>query len=358
MDRPRLLLGVAWLSVLTSCGDDTPKGDHKGGGGSMSGAGSGGSAPTAGVGGTEDGGVDSGGVAAGGSGVGGDSSGSAGVSGGGPRGPGPSCDGLEMNCGASENEDCCASSAIPGGTFNRGNDTRFPATLSPFRLDRFEVTVARLRNFVEAYPGSMPAAGGGKNPNNPNDMGWNATWQLPMTQAELIDGFMCDGPNWTDSPQGNEEQPANCVSWYVAYAFCIWDRGRLPTEAELAFARAGGSEQRPYPWSTSPTDETIDDTFAVFGDTASDFVGSRSPKGDGRWGQADLAGNVSEWSLDGFAALPVPCTDCSIATGAERIAQGGDFRDDAPILLISATRDSLLPADNALTVGFRCARSP
>src|SRR6185503_5212427 len=104
----------------------------------------------------------------------------------------------------------------------------------------------------------------------------------------------------------------NCVSWFEAFAFCAWDGGRLPTETEWNYAAAGGNEQRVYPWGAN-----IDLTKASY-DCAGDGsgtgtpncmfsdmlpVGSRSPQGDGKWGQADLAGNVWEWTLD-WGATP------------------------------------------------------
>ena len=56
---------------------------------------------------------------------------------------------------------------------------------------------------------------------------------------------------WLDNA-GHELHPINCVTFYVSYAFCIWDGGRLPTEAEFEFAAAGGSDDRLYPWGDTP----------------------------------------------------------------------------------------------------------
>ena len=76
--------------------------------------------------------------------------------------------GAGNNCGASGTDDCCASPLVPGGTFNRDNDPNYPATVSDFRLDKYEITVGRFRAFVNAGMGTQanpPAAGSDANPN-------------------------------------------------------------------------------------------------------------------------------------------------------------------------------------------------
>ena len=106
--------------------------------------------------------------------------------------PGPSCTGLAATCGPSRNENCCASLLVPSGTFNRDDDPNYPATVSDFMLDKYEVTVERFRAFVKAGMGtqaSPPADGAGANPlTNPliPGTGWYSTWNsslVPNTAA-------------------------------------------------------------------------------------------------------------------------------------------------------------------------------
>jgi hypothetical protein len=73
------------------------------------------------------------------------------------------------DCGPDGGESCCASPAVLGGTFLRSydgvtnTDTGNPATVSSYRLDRFEVTVGRFRKFVTGVTGGWsPGAGSGK----------------------------------------------------------------------------------------------------------------------------------------------------------------------------------------------------
>ncbi len=89
-------------------------------------------------------------------------------------------------CGPSGNESCCASSVVAGGTYNRSKNAASPATVSDFRLDRFEITVGRFRQFMASYPGNKPAAGAGAHPLVAGS-GWQAGWSasLAADQAAL-----------------------------------------------------------------------------------------------------------------------------------------------------------------------------
>ncbi|WP_437964677.1 SUMF1/EgtB/PvdO family nonheme iron enzyme [Sorangium sp. So ce260] len=256
--------------------------------------------------------------------------------------------------------------------FNRDNDARFPATLSGFSLDRFEVTVGRFRRFVEAYPASKPAPGAGRHPLIAGS-GWSADWagHLPADAAALETAVLCSAGyhTWTNEPGDHEQLPMNCLSWYEAFAFCAWDGGRLATEAEWNYAAAGGDEQRAYPWSTPASSTTIDGSYAVYGcaadgsapgdcaSSAIQVVGSRSPKGDGRWGHADLAGNVWEWVLDSYTDYPSECDDCANLTIVSlRAIRGGGWFYDASGLLSSRRYDGNPYVRSH--VGVRCARTP
>jgi formylglycine-generating enzyme required for sulfatase activity len=308
--------------------------------------------------------------------------------------------GADHSCGGQPGDetkdgtsDCCQTLAVPGGTFNRFNDPMYPAKVSPFLLDAYEVTVGRFRAYVAANNGNLrasaPKAGDGAHPKVPNS-GWRTEWNsiLPSSPAEVdamlgpekcqeggnVDDFgtltwwtpaldakvTANNKNNPDVLAANtkaalDAKPVNCIPWQVLMAFCIWDGGRLPTDAEFSFASQGGAEQRPFPWGSFDSNDLVhidnrndlsqvpllkagtkflsaslyDPTlgpnkfpanyvhtwggpFRTKDDNAAHVppVGRRAV-GNGKWGHADLAGGMYEWTLDEGPIRPGMCNDCA-----------------------------------------------
>jgi formylglycine-generating enzyme required for sulfatase activity len=312
------------------------------------------------------------------------------------------CGGRPDNDQAEGSIDCCDAKLVPGGRYNRFNDPAFPATVSPFWLDTFEVTAGRFRAWVEATDGNLrasaPPEGAGAHPKIPNS-GWRSEWNvfLPTSRAEVdhmlgpeegppLNGIhACQwGTNiddfgaltwWTpqldkrvkernatkpnilaeNTKEALDRKPLNCIPWHVLFAFCVWDGGRLPTDAEWGFAATGGNEQRQYPWGDlepaqkahiagrtdlslvplfepgakfavarlyDPTrgDNIFEDNYAfTYGgktmaksDNAAHVAPvGRKPLGNGKWGHADLAGGMFEWMLDEGPIEQGECNDCA-----------------------------------------------
>jgi formylglycine-generating enzyme len=86
-------------------------------------------------------------------------------------------------------------------------------------------------------------------------------------------------------------------------------------------------------------------------------VGSVSA-GNGKYGQADLAGNVWEWVQDWPGTYPKPCINCANFTdSASHLMRGGSYNFDASYLL-SSFRGENDPPFRHWVIGARCARTP
>jgi formylglycine-generating enzyme required for sulfatase activity len=295
-----------------------------------------------------------------------------------------------------EHDSCCTSLRVTGGTYFRtyGNTAgkvtgeADPAAVSDFRLDKYNVTVGRFRQFVTAWrAGYMPPAGSGKHTHLNGGAGLadsarSGTWEIGWNPADNVhiaptdtNLINCGRSSWEKSPwttsAGSQEAlPITCVNWWEAYAFCIWDGGFLTSEAEWGYAAAGGAEQRPYAWGDmapgTSNEYAIYDCNYPDGSGDCTGLGNIAPvgapaKGAGRWGQLELMGSVWQWNLDWYASkLPNPCIDCAyLSGGSDRMDRGADYEE--PLSgLHPATRGSASydPPSYRGDNGFRCARSP
>ena len=204
------------------------------------------------------------------------------------------------------------------------------------------------------------------------DQSWSTATNLPTAKltwdGSSYLGCTAIGQTWKANSGQNETKPINCVNWYHSAAFCIWDGGFLPSEAEWNYAAVSDNLQRQYPWSDPAGTTTIDCSYANYfgasgGNTfcvqaGTSVVGSVSPKGNSLYGQVDLAGNVFEWNLDWYGTYAASCSNCAnSAVASTRVIAGGSWVDTLSQLL-SSHRGNKAPDYRGNDGGLRCARTP
>jgi len=169
---------------------------------------------------------------------------------------------------------------IPAGEFQMGSNDGYSnekpvhtVYLDAFYLDKYEVTNAQYKKFVQATGHSEPEGYG-----------------YGYVKGDYQDGFK----PWQDKNFNGDNQPVGCVSWYNAKAYADWAGERLPTEAEWEKSARGGL--------------------------------------DG-YGLYDMAGNVWEWCADwcdgNYYANSLKSNPTGPSSGSNRVLRGGSvsYRD-------------------------------
>lgn len=198
---------------------------------------------------------------------------------------------------------------VPGGPYTLvGSDAPAGATvdLEAFRIDRYEVTNARFREFVRA--------GGYQD---------RSFWTVPFQEgddtvpfeeamARFTDRTGLPGPrNWVgqEYPEGQGDHPVTGVTWYEAAAYSAFVGKTLPTVFQWEKAARDGRYSRAegqfLPWGYTAPGESIR-ARANFSSTGTQPVGAL-PGGLSPFGVFAMAGNVKEWTRnpgpEGFVVI-------------------------------------------------------
>lgn len=247
-------------------------------------------------------------------------------------------DGQDNDCdGLVDADDLDALVEVPAGTFWMGcapTDTNCDTDETPYHevyldaylIEMYEVTAGRYEECVTAGGCTYTPSGSA-----------GCTLETP----------------------GQEDYPANCITWNRANAFCAWTGRQLPTEAQWEKA-ARGTNGAIRPWGDDPADCD----HAVFSDPVLGTgcgtggvwpVGSK-PLGVSPYGAYDMAGNVMEHIADRYDAAYFTYSPYSNPTGP---VTGARMRKDWGYLI--AGPDSVRASNRGQTgtgdpyTGFRCA---
>lgn len=212
---------------------------------------------------------------------------------------------------------------VPAGEFTMGSDGWWPKSqpahkrsLKAYYIDKYEVTNARYKTFIDATGRRPP--------------------------AHWINGKM---------PQAKTNHPVVNVSWHDAYEFCKWEGKRLPTEPEWEKA-ARGTDERDFPWGKIFAKEKANTPQYGHGDTlpVGSFEAGKSP-----YGAYDMAGNAFEWTDDWFKPYP---GSKHKDENAGKTLRGGSWYDcttyKCGISSPTYNRIAFQPNTSNATFGFRC----
>lgn len=240
---------------------------------------------------------------------------------------------------------------IPEGEFLMGSDGEGAQDnekpvhlvyLDAFYMDKFPVTNAQYKAFVDANP----------------------EWSKEGLSPKYLSESYLYGWDRNIFPSGKANHPIVSVSWYAAMAYAKWAGKRLPTEAEWEKAARGGLVVQKYPWGNS-----IDSSNANYDKKVWDTTPVSSYPAN-NYGLCDMVGNVNEWCLDGYDANfygrsphknpilhenktqkteNITFTNC-------RVHRGGSWIDSAQGVRVACRRWQQASIQVPWT-GFRCAKS-
>lgn len=239
-----------------------------------------------------------------------------------------------------------ALSGPPGSPLDDDGQPRFRVVhVEPFYLDRFPVTNAEYKQFVDAGGYEQISL-------------WDP--EIWPGVVELVDRTGHPGPRfWHDGnfAAGEGEDPVVGVSWHEAAAYARWVGKRLPNDPEWVKAAcwpvpaAGATPRgRRYPWG-----DAMDRTLANLWGLAGKPICVRDlADGASVGGIYQMCGNVWEWTASDYAAFAPDNLDLDLP-GAFKSLRGGAFDTYFDNQAAGQFQSGDLPVARKHNIGFRCA---
>ncbi|MFQ5443076.1 MAG: formylglycine-generating enzyme family protein [Nitrospinales bacterium] len=188
--------------------------------------------------------------------------------------------------------------------------------LKEFYIDKYEVTVAQYKRFMEE------------------------------TQRQA--------PKYFDNAKFNRKNyPVVGVTWQDAADYCQWAGKQLPMEVDWEKA-ARGTDSRYYPWGSLPDNTKANIRGREDGYRYTAPVG-QFPQGESPYGVMDMAGNVWEWTRSWYLSYPGNEHPNELYGKTYRVIKGGSWFSNIDLARTS-TRGKVKPDQQFNYVGFRCMR--
>ena len=242
--------------------------------------------------------------------------------------------------------------------------------LDAYYIDKYEVTNAQFKEFVEAtgYITDAERKKYGEVWNPMEDSSYlmlhnfDVNWRHP--HAWYDNKSLPNRPHpkaWENyNIEDKMDYPVVQVSWNDAQAYCAWAGKRLPTEAEWEKA-ARGTDGRQWAWGN-------EFNLNIGGVTIHANINSDGllsvgcfPTGVSPYGVYSMTGNAQEWVADFYAPdyyMRSPKNNpMGPETGNFRVIRGGSWRQLKSYHVLNANRAYQVPDYSSNFVGFRCAWS-